>query len=697
MLKNAKWIWIDTEEQPDEYVSFKAEFYSEYETATLFIASESDHIAYLNGKRVTIDAFPNYIDRKYVDETDLSGIIKKGKNELIVEVRYEGVYSSRRIVDKAGVIFSVESGDKVLIFSDETVLCGLSGKYQQHVKRYITGQLGLSVNMKAETETVYGKCRKADLSYNFYPRPVKKLVEKPIVYGKRLQVKDRLLFDLGSILGYRDSQENKSSIHKISDDCDIIVILSNAYGIRIDEYKESEGKIKNTEEPGITSLKIHNHYEKAGIVAAGTISIKSDGSYDWNSIKPDKFLSTKILLPDESIIVYCKLSEQELFYISGAPLAGYYIYGSNDLKFPINTEDTENPVDVYLCKYFDYYQLSLYDIINLEEVSPDSSTIAYTIKNDTDEILSVANYIKKESYIQAVSNRKNLYPQEEHTFFYDLSDFDADSSIGVYYSTEQSDNTDMKWEDKLDCISNSMICTLYKKDNGDIDAAKRFSLESTIQTYSFKVINLCADDITINVGTVPKVQNGYNWNYAESGSIKENIVVKANETITIYGKLCENYSFYITDNDGHEWSVDRENKRVVLNKNEIGTLYLKSYKDPYGKIQNTYESDLYPLTIKNDFGEPVFIGLGDVPVNGTSFNWNEENDYSFLDKTILMPDEKCTVYGKLPEGTAFFIQGWQVSGTGNYWGITKNYSKVTLVKTTDDEGKNKLGIEMSQY
>lgn len=197
MLKNAKWIWIDTEEQPDEYVSFKAEFYSEYETATLFIASESDHIAYLNGKRVTIDAFPNYIDRKYVDETDLSGIIKKGKNELIVEVRYEGVYSSRRIVDKAGVIFSVESGDKVLIFSDETVLCGLSGKYQQHVKRYITGQLGLSVNMKAETETVYGKCRKADLSYNFYPRPVKKLVEKPIVYGKRLQVKDRLLFDLG--------------------------------------------------------------------------------------------------------------------------------------------------------------------------------------------------------------------------------------------------------------------------------------------------------------------------------------------------------------------------------------------------------------------------------------------------------------------------------------------------------------------
>ncbi len=499
------------------------------------------------------------------------------------------------------------------------------------------------------------------------------------------------------ILGYRDSQENKSSIHKISDDCDIIVILSNAYGILIDEYKESEGKIKNTEEPGITSLKIHNHYGKAGIVAAGTISIKSDGSYDWNSIKPDKFLSTKLLMPDESIIVYCKLSEQELFYISGAPLAGYYIYGSNNLKFPINTEDTENPVDVYLCKYFDYYQLSLYDIINLEEVSPDSSTIAYTIKNETDEILSVANYIKKESYIQAVSNRKNLYPQEKYTFFYDLSDFDADSSIGVYYSTEQSDNTDMKWEDKLDCVSNSMICTLYKKDNGDIDAAKRFSSESTIQTYSFKVINLCADDITINVGTVPKVQNGYNWNYAESGSIKENIVVKANETITIYGKLCENYSFYITDNDGHEWSVDRENQRVVLNKNVIGTLYLKSYKDLHGKIQNTYESDLYPLTIKNDFGEPVFIGLGDVPVNGTSFNWNEENDYSFLDKTILMPDEKCTVYGKLPEGTAFFIQGWQVSGTGNYWGITKNYYKVTFVKTTDEEGKNKLGIEMSQY
>ena len=197
MLKNAKWIWIDKEEQPDEYVSFKAEFYSETTEAVLFIASESDHIAYLNGKRITIDAFPNYIDRKYVDETDISGIIKKGKNEFIVEVRYEGVYSSRRIVDKAGVIFSIESGDKVLLSSDENIIGGLSGKYQQHIKRYITGQLGLSVNMKSEVETVYGKCREAFLSYNFYPRPVKKLVEKSVVYGKRLQVNDKILFDFG--------------------------------------------------------------------------------------------------------------------------------------------------------------------------------------------------------------------------------------------------------------------------------------------------------------------------------------------------------------------------------------------------------------------------------------------------------------------------------------------------------------------
>ena len=203
MLKNAKWIWIEKAEEPDEYVSFKAEFICDGLSVTLYIAAESDYIAYVNGVRVANGTFPNYKDRKYVDAIDIGGAIKKGRNILIIEVHYEGADSSRRIVDKAGVVFSVESGDEVLLSSDKSVCGGLSRKYEQHVKRYITGQLGFSVNMRNGGETLYGKCRETDLSYNFYPRPVKKLIEKPIVYGKRIYVSNKVLFDLGrEINGY---------------------------------------------------------------------------------------------------------------------------------------------------------------------------------------------------------------------------------------------------------------------------------------------------------------------------------------------------------------------------------------------------------------------------------------------------------------------------------------------------------------
>lgn len=219
-----KWIWRKGEEQKDEYVSFLTKYVSQGGAVTLKIAAETDYIAYVNGKRAAFRQFPGYRNEKYYDEIDLTEFSEAKENELRIVVRYEGIGTSNHVAEKAGVIFEVTEGDVVLCHSSEETLGGLDTAYQQHVCRLVTGQLGYTTDMCAGGEISYDTCREADLPYRFLPRPVKKLEEEPLVYGKKMDLAGKELYDFG--------QETAGYIHlelECQEACEVVL----AYGEHI--------------------------------------------------------------------------------------------------------------------------------------------------------------------------------------------------------------------------------------------------------------------------------------------------------------------------------------------------------------------------------------------------------------------------------------------------------------------------------
>lgn len=194
---DAKWIWIKKQEEPDEYASFLEEYSSNGGKVILRIASEINYIAYVNGKRAAFGQFPGYKNEKYYDEIDITGYSFRGENELRIVARYEGIDTFNHIKDNAGVIFEVMETDNVLCYSSEKTRGGLDTDYQQHVCRMVTGQLGYAVDMCYRTNIVYDNCRQADLTYNLVKRPVDKLIEGITVYGKRLNLPGREIYDFG--------------------------------------------------------------------------------------------------------------------------------------------------------------------------------------------------------------------------------------------------------------------------------------------------------------------------------------------------------------------------------------------------------------------------------------------------------------------------------------------------------------------
>ena len=194
---DTKWIWLKKQEEENEYASFVEKYQSNGGKVVLRIAAEMNYIAYVNGRRAAFGQYPGYRNEKYYDEIDITDYSVHGENELRIVVRYEGIDTFTHIKDKAGVIFEVTQENKVMCYSSTATLGSLDTSYQQHVCRMITSQIGYSSDMCYGAGIQYDTCREADLSYQFIRRPVEKLVEEPLVYGEKLEMSGKDIYDFG--------------------------------------------------------------------------------------------------------------------------------------------------------------------------------------------------------------------------------------------------------------------------------------------------------------------------------------------------------------------------------------------------------------------------------------------------------------------------------------------------------------------
>ena len=175
VLEEAKWIWQNRENTPDEYVEFSFGFaMPKNRQAVMNIAADSNYVLSINGKVAAFGQYADYPDYKVYDTVDVSKYLQED-NKVSLLVWYYGIDTQTYIKDNAGVIFEVVSGEDVLVKSDESIDCRICNLYENHRNKLITVQLGQSFkfygNRTAEGE--FTKAVAVEKSKNLFLVPTK--------------------------------------------------------------------------------------------------------------------------------------------------------------------------------------------------------------------------------------------------------------------------------------------------------------------------------------------------------------------------------------------------------------------------------------------------------------------------------------------------------------------------------------------
>lgn len=194
--KNAKWIWINRDPQPNEYAVFEEKFNFDGKKATFTVCAEMDYVLQINGKSVAFGQFAGYPFEKYYDELDITPFCVKGENTFTLTARYEGVRTHIHIVDGAGVIYTLDVDGNTVAYSHEGVLGGYDNRYIQNTTTLLSSQLGFGSDMRVGGYVCDIPSVLSSQTYNIKPRPVKKTVELPFAEGKLID-SDKNLYDVG--------------------------------------------------------------------------------------------------------------------------------------------------------------------------------------------------------------------------------------------------------------------------------------------------------------------------------------------------------------------------------------------------------------------------------------------------------------------------------------------------------------------
>lgn len=217
-FEHAKWIWINNKQNKDEYGEFLTNFTSKKQSTICRLSCDGDYTLFVNGKYVASNQYGDFEHYKIYDEIDITDCLQDGKNEIYILVWHFGENSQRYINAQAGLIFSIAQDGKILLTSDEKILCRESRAYKSGYCKKITGQLGYSFLYDARKENTgeYAPATIVKKNCIFYKRPTKKL---QLLAKKEISVLkakgDYYLIDLGEetvglpVLNFNSTTEQK--------------------------------------------------------------------------------------------------------------------------------------------------------------------------------------------------------------------------------------------------------------------------------------------------------------------------------------------------------------------------------------------------------------------------------------------------------------------------------------------------------
>ncbi len=152
-IKNAQWIWCNSNPKQDEYGEFVDEFTYESGKVTLQISADSNYAAYINGQLAAWGQYADFPYDKVYDEVDVTSFCRKGINRIAAVVWYYGIdTTSVYYPGRAGLLYALECQDSVLCQSSAATLSRMSRTYQNHRCKILSGQLGFGYGYDATKE-----------------------------------------------------------------------------------------------------------------------------------------------------------------------------------------------------------------------------------------------------------------------------------------------------------------------------------------------------------------------------------------------------------------------------------------------------------------------------------------------------------------------------------------------------------------
>ena len=198
-MKEAKWIWLNKNNTPNEFVVFYDEFLSDGKNTFIDLSVAGDYTLYVNDKLVAFGQYADYAHFKVYDKIDISDFINVGKNQLKLVAWHIGIDAFNGYSFGTGAIYEVYDEQKVLCYSKAGTTCGLYKGYESYHNKTITAQLGYSYIADTRydgADELVGAVEVDGLTYDLNARPNQKLVFGEKLVGKLIDEKIGL-YDLG--------------------------------------------------------------------------------------------------------------------------------------------------------------------------------------------------------------------------------------------------------------------------------------------------------------------------------------------------------------------------------------------------------------------------------------------------------------------------------------------------------------------
>ena len=177
-----KWIWTKETSSPS-FAEFKLPFLYEDGEVLLKISAEYRYVAYINGKFAANGQYPDIPKFKVYDEVDITPLVQKGENELLVHAFHMGLDGMTVRADIPCVAFEIKQGDKVIAGSCKETLCRPLAAYSAGAMT--TPQLGLGFSYDFTKQApAWEEAVEKETGYDEVPRPVKKTKVEKKLLGK---------------------------------------------------------------------------------------------------------------------------------------------------------------------------------------------------------------------------------------------------------------------------------------------------------------------------------------------------------------------------------------------------------------------------------------------------------------------------------------------------------------------------------